>query len=98
VLVLVGALLTGCGTAAPQPRTVVGPVTVVSHDSVCVGGPAASGECFVQDRTTRRLHVGECLRVTYTPDGTAAYQAAARIEHLDAARHGVGCPPPVRTP
>jgi len=41
---------------------VVGPVTVVSHDSVCVGGPAASGECFVQDRTTRRLHVGECLR------------------------------------
>ncbi len=57
----------GCGAAGPRARTFVGPVTVVSHDSVCVGGPDASGECFVKDEITQELKVSDCIRVTYTP-------------------------------
>ena len=84
--------VTGCGVAGPESRTLVGPVTVVSHDSVCIGGPDASGECFAKNWLTRNLRVSDCIRVTYEPDESAAYTTATRIEHLDAARHAADCP------
>jgi hypothetical protein len=70
----------------------VGPVTVVGRDSVCIRGPDASGECFVKDQMTRTLDVSDCVRVTYTPNGAAAYATPTRIEHLDAATHPADCP------
>jgi len=70
----------------------VGPVTVVSHDSVCIGGPAASGECFVKKHRTRNLHVSDCVRVTCTPDDSATHSTATKIETLDAANHTADCP------
>lgn len=83
----------GCGAAGPRARTFVGPVTVVTHDSVCVGGPDASGECFVKDEITQELKVSDCIRVTYTtPDDSRAYATATTIEHLDAASHPTDCP------
>ncbi len=84
--------LAGCGAAGTPTRTFVGPVTVVSHDRVCVGGPDASGECFAHDHLTRYLHVSDCVRVTYIPDQSAAASTATKIEHLDAASHPMECP------
>jgi hypothetical protein len=82
----------GCGVAGPSSRTFVGPVTVVSHHTVCVGGPDASGECFVKNRVTRNLHVSDCVRVTYTLGDSAAVATAARIDRLEAASHTADCP------
>jgi hypothetical protein len=84
--------LAGCGVAGPEARTFVGPVTAVSHDAVCIGGANASGECFVEDKNTWNLRVSECIRVTYTPDGSQAYATATTVEHLDAATHKTDCP------
>ena len=70
----------------------MGPVTVVSRDSVCIGGADASGECFIQNRMLRNLHVSDCVRVTYTPDDSASYPTATTIENLDAAAHAADCP------
>jgi hypothetical protein len=84
---------TGCGVAGPEPRTYVGPVTIVSRDSVCIGGPDASGECFVIDQETRDLKVSDGLRVTYTPPGEpTALATPTTIVHLDAASHRAECP------
>jgi hypothetical protein len=82
---LAGITLAGCGVAGPQSRTFVGPVTIINQTRVCVGGPDASGECFVKDRLTRNLHVSDCVRVTYLLQGSARPSTASRIEHLDAA-------------
>jgi hypothetical protein len=82
----------GCGVAGPRSSTLLGPVTAVGRDSVCVGGADASGECFNKDRRTRNLHVSDCVRVTYTPDDSAAYSTAAKIERLDAGSHTAECP------
>lgn len=84
--------MAGCGVAGPRPRTYVGPVTVVSRHSVCIGGPDASGACFVKDRMTKGLRVSDCLRVTYTPGESAGYETPTEIEHLDAASHQDDCP------
>ena len=84
---------TGCGVVGPESRTFVGPVTVVGRDSVCIGGPNASGECFVKDETTRNLKVSDCVAVTYRPPNeSAAYATPTKIEHLDAASHAADCP------
>jgi hypothetical protein len=88
----VAAVLTGCGVAGPEPRTFIGPVTVVRHNGVCIGGPDASGECFVKDQMTKDLHVSDCIRVTYTPDESAAYATPTKIEQLDAGSHTSDCP------
>ncbi len=65
---------------------------MVSHHTVCVGGPDASGECFVKNRVTRNLHVSDCVRVTYTLGDSAAVATAARIDRLEAASHTADCP------
>ena len=83
----------GCGVAGPESRTFVGPVTVVSRDSICVGGPDASGEGFGKNPVTRNLHVSDCVRVTYTPDDSTTRSTATRIERLDAAINAADCPP-----
>jgi hypothetical protein len=69
-----------------------GPVTQVSRDTVCIGGPDASGECFVKNDLTEDLRVSACVRVTYTPDDSAAYATPTGIEHLDTASHTTDCP------
>jgi hypothetical protein len=85
--------LTGCGVAGPESRTFVGPVTVVGSDSVCIGGPNASGECFAKDQMTRNLNVSDCVRVTYTPPNqSAACATPTKIENLDASSHTADCP------
>jgi hypothetical protein len=92
VVAATGFAIAGCGVAGPKARTFVGPVTVVRHNSVCVGGPGASGECFVKDSMTRNLHVSECVRVTYTPDDSTTYSTATKLEQLDAATNAADCP------
>lgn len=68
-------------------------MTVVGRDSVCIGGPNASGECLVKDQMTRTLKVSDCVRVTYSPPKqSAAYATPSKIERLDAASHSAGCP------
>jgi hypothetical protein len=64
-LLACGVLTTACaGGSGPASRSLVGRVTVVKSTTACIGGPSASGECFVRDRLTRSLHVGDCVRVT----------------------------------
>ena len=87
--------MTGCGVAGPESRTFVGPVTVVGRDTVCIGGPDASGECFVKDQMTRNLNVSDCVRVTYTlPSESAAYATPTKIGDLDAVSYAADCPRP----
>lgn len=69
----------------------MGPVTVVNPQRVCVGGPDASGECFIKPRSTQGLHVSDCVRVTYTLHDSPGPSTATKIEHLDAATHTADC-------
>jgi hypothetical protein len=89
---LLGWALTGCGVAGPESRTFVGPVTVVSSGSVCIGGPNASGECFVKDQMTRNLRVSDCVRVTYVLNVSPGLSTASTIQPLDRATHTADCP------
>ena len=61
-------MIAGCTRAGAETRTYVGPVTEVDTHSVCIGGPEASGECFVKDQVTEHLHVNDCVSVTYAPE------------------------------
>jgi hypothetical protein len=83
--------LAGCAVVGPESRTFVGPVTVVSHHSVCIGGPNASGECFAKDQLTRHLQVTDCVRVTYRRDDSAAHATLTDVEHLVAGDHPADC-------
>ena len=86
-------VLTACaGGSGPASRSFVGRVTVVASTSACVGGPSASGECFVRDRFTRSLHVGDCVRVTYKLHDSEGPSTASKIEHLDASTDAAHCP------
>ena len=76
----------------PEPRTYVGPVTVVDHDTVCIGGLNASGECFVRNRVTRSLRVDDCVRVTYLPYESSGPSTALKVGHVDRAAHATECP------
>lgn len=89
---LAGFALGGCGVAGPESRTFVGPVTVVHSTGVCIGGPEASGECFVEDRLTRDLHVGDCVRVTYLLRDSSGPSTATKVERADAAKNFEACP------
>ena len=69
VAALVGSvMIAGCTRSGAQTRTYVGPVTEVDTHTVCIGGPEASGECFVKDQVTERLRVNDCVSVTYAPE------------------------------
>ena len=61
-------MIAGCTRSGAERRTYVGQVTEVDVSGVCIGGPAASGECFVRVQVTERLRVNDCVSVTYTPD------------------------------
>jgi hypothetical protein len=89
---LTGSLVAACGVAGPESRTFVGPVTVVGASGVCVGGPEASGECFVRDRLTRDLHVSDCVRVTYVVHDSPGRSTATKVERLDPSKHADACP------
>ncbi len=84
--------VTGCGASNANPRTIDGPVTTVNQHTVCVGGPAASGECFAIDAVTKSLQVNDCVRVTYTSEGSSATATATKVDHLDAATNVNACP------
>src|SRR5918994_4687756 len=69
VAALVGSvMIAGCTRSGAQTRTYVGQVIEVDAHTVCIGGPAASGECFVKDQVTERLRVNDCVSVTYAPE------------------------------
>jgi len=89
---LAGIALGGCGVAGPEPRTFVGPVTVVDSTGVCIGGPEATGECLVKDRLTRDLHVSDCVRVTYVVREVPGPSTATKVDRLDAAENSKACP------
>jgi hypothetical protein len=38
------------------------------------------------------LGVSDCVRVTYTPDDSAPYSTATKVDTLDAAGHADACP------
>lgn len=87
-------LVAGCARSAAETRTYVGQVTEVEGDTVCVGGPEASGECFVKDQVTERLRLKDCVTVTYsmeTPDPPGPYRAT-KILPADPDSHRTECP------
>jgi hypothetical protein len=89
---LVGLVANGCGVAGPESRTFVGPVTVINSHTVCIGGPDASGECFVKDQMTKSLRVSDCVRVTYVLHDSPGPSTAWKIQRLDPATHAADCP------
>jgi hypothetical protein len=89
---LVGLVTSGCGVAGPGSRTFVGPVTTVNSHTVCIGGPDASGECFVKDQMTKNLHVSDCVRVTYDLHDSPEPSTASKVQHLDRVTHAADCP------
>jgi hypothetical protein len=81
--VATGLALTSCGVAGPVPRTLVGPVTAVDATGVCVGGPDASGDCFLATPVTQALHVGDCVRVTYVVTAAPGRVSATTLEGVE---------------
>lgn len=91
---LAGSLvLAGCARSDAQTRTYVGQVTEVDTHTVCIGGPEASGECFVKDQVTERLRVGDCVSVTYAPEPPepGPYRAK-KVSAVDVDSHRSECP------
>jgi hypothetical protein len=82
----------GCGVAGPKSRTFVGPVTVMNAHRVCVGGPDASGECFVKSEATSSLRVSDCVRVTYVLHDSPGPSIPSSLGTLDGSRHASECP------
>lgn len=76
-------LLTGCSSKS----TMTGIVTTLSADRICVGRPAASGDCFTGASSTdlRNVKTGDCVKVIYRP-GSAS--AASRAIHVMAVKGG----------
>src|SRR5918993_2693275 len=84
VAALVGSvMIAGCTRSGAQTRTYVGQVTEVDAHTVCIGGPAASGECFVKDQVTERLRVNDCVSVTYAPEPPELGRTAKRVSAAD---------------
>src|SRR5918993_2589158 len=94
VAALVGSvMIAGCTRSGTQTRTYVGQVTEVDTHTVCIGGPEASGECFIKDQITERLRVNDCVSVTYTPEpGNVALSRANKVVAAEPASHQVECP------
>jgi hypothetical protein len=86
-MLVVGAfglmLIMGCVMFFSE-RTYIGLVTTTRVGRVCVGGLAASGECFWQDAVTRDLRVNDCVRVTYTPNAGIEVPATAHTRECPA--------------
>jgi nitrous oxide reductase accessory protein NosL len=91
---LVGSvMITGCARADAETRTYVGQVTEVDAGTVCVGGPEASGECFVKDQVTERLRLNDCVSVTYAPEPPQQGPYRAKeVAAADVASHPSECP------
>lgn len=87
-------LIAGCVMFFSE-RTYIGLVTTTGMGRVCVGGLAASGECFWRDAVTRHLRVNDCVRVTYTPKaGRQGPYHAAEVIEVPASAHTRECPAP----
>lgn len=63
------AVTSGCGVAPTPTKSLTGQVSEVDGTVVCVAAPEASGECFVKNRVTSSMRVGDCVTVTfYSPE------------------------------
>jgi hypothetical protein len=90
LLVLAGGV--GCSSASIDgiPQPLLGPVTVISGGNVCVGGPAASGDCFIAPAAKLRgLHFNECVLVRWK----SAREAGAAPDILISIKPVGGTPP-----
>ena len=86
-------MIAGCTRPDAETRTYVGQVTEVDANTVCVGAPEAKGECFVKDQVTERLHLKDCVSVTYTPEPeNVAPSRATTVVAADRASHQAECP------
>lgn len=86
-------MIAGCTRSGAETRTYVGQVTEVDASDVCIGGPEASGECFVKDQVTERLAVTDCVSVTYTPRAEKLGPARAiKVAAADRDSHPLECP------
>jgi hypothetical protein len=85
--------LGGCMGGESNSGTLVGPVTSVRDGRVCVGGPAASGDCFVSNAATSGLEVDDCVRVTYSSRDPSTSPNATEVQQLNRADHTDACPP-----
>ncbi len=89
----ISVMIAGCARTPVEVRTFVGPVTEVDASGVCIGGPEASGECFVKDQVTGRLRVNDCVSVTYAPDpGKLGASRAIKVSPADRDSHPSECP------
>lgn len=86
-------MMAGCTASGAQTRTYVGQVTEVDTSGVCIGGPKASGECFVKDEVTERLRVNDCVSVTYALESRerGPYRAE-KVLAADRDSHPLECP------
>lgn len=86
-------MIAGCTGSDTETRTYVGQVTEIDASGVCIGGPEASGECFVKDRVTERLRVNDRVSVTYIPDsGKLGPSRATEVSAADRELHPLDCP------
>lgn len=58
-------ILAACGNSAERDHSLVGRVTKVDQQTICVGAPAATGQCFATDAVTKVAELDACVRVTY---------------------------------
>jgi hypothetical protein len=66
LLLLVAVAATACSSGTSQ-HTFVGVVTTTTP-RLCVGRPAASGDCFLaSEPQLRQLRLGECVSIRYKP-------------------------------
>ena len=86
-------MIAGCTRSSAETRTYVGQVTEVGTSGVCIGGPEASGECFLKDQLTERLLVNDCVSVTYTPGPRRLGPSrATKVSAAHRDSHPLDCP------
>jgi hypothetical protein len=95
VLLVSAALLSGC--ASPEPF--VGTVMTLSPN-LCVGRHAATGDCFtdVDASSLSRLHLGDCVKVEFTPSSNSGPKHVKTIALVPATSYPDDCPPDARLP
>jgi len=81
----------GCSTSGAESHSYRGPVTRVDDAVVCVGAPAANGQCFLQDAVTKTLELNDCVRVKYSSKSDESGPYVASSIKREPAESGNAC-------
>ena len=94
-LVCVGASTLTLSACDSNSQQLVGLVTTLSPH-LCVGRHSATGKCFdgANSAAVARLHIGECVQITYSPSGNNGPAPLKDVQTIDASAHRTDCPSP----